>query len=383
MDMRPDLRALISAYWPRPMTGSWRDHARAAVGAGLGILLTGLLAHGALQGDWQGTVSLIAPMGASAVILFCLPSSPLAQPWAMLAGNTIAASTGVLWAQCLPQQLVWAAALAMLCAIVLMFGLRCLHPPSGAVALTAVLGGEAIHRLGWTFVWWPVLANSLCLLLIAWLYHRLTGFRYPVSHQVPPPQAPAHLHYQFGFQRDDLQAALGQMHEVLDIETEQLQALLQQTELIAYQRKLEAITCQQIMRPAPLRFAFGEPLETAWQQMQATPEPAVPVVNPAGLVLGLLSIHDFLRHAEIHTYRAVTPALQKLIRWTRGTHSQKPEVVGQIMQRPVVTIEESMHLIHTIPLMTSHHLQCLPVVNARGQLVGLLTQTDIIQALYR
>ncbi len=377
------LQSLKSAYWPRRMTGTWRDHARASLGAGLGILITGWLAHWALHGNWQGTVTLIAPMGASAVILFCLPSSPLAQPWAMLAGNTLAASIGVLCAQGLPQHLVWAAALAMLCSIALMFALRCLHPPSGAVALTAVLGGPAIHQLGFQFVWWPVLANSVCLMVSATLFHRLTGFRYPVSHQAPATPAPAHLQYQFGFQREDLQAALGEMHEVLDIETEQLQALLQHTELIAYQRKLEAITCQQIMRPAPLTFAFGEPLETAWQHLQTAAEPAVPVVNPARLVLGLLSVTDFLRHAEAHSYRAVTPALQRLIHWTRGTHSQKPEVVGQIMQTPVVTIEESMHLIHTIPLMTSHHLHCLPVVNARGQLVGVLTQTDIIQALYR
>ena len=65
------------------MTGTLRDYARAAIGAGLGILCTGLIALSVVPGDWHSAVFLIAPMGASAVILFCLPSSPLAQPWAI------------------------------------------------------------------------------------------------------------------------------------------------------------------------------------------------------------------------------------------------------------------------------------------------------------
>ncbi len=379
----PDLSARLKPYWPRRMTGSLRDHARAALGAGLGILMTGLIALQALPGDWHGAVFLIAPMGASAVILFCLPSSPLAQPWSLLAGNTLAALAGVFFAQCLPQSLVWAAALAMLSAIGLMFALRCLHPPSGAVALTAVLGGDAIHQLGYGFIWWPVLANSLLLVLSAWLYHRLTGFRYPVPLQEPTPNTPSHMHYQFGFRPEDVQAALGQFHEVLDIHPQQLQRLLEQTELIAYRRKLEDIQCRQIMRPVTLTLEFGDALETAWQSILTHTEPAIPVVNKAHLVLGLLSLSDFMRHAGTSSYHEVAPALQRLIRWSPTTHSDKPEVVGQIMTTPAITIRDDMHLMHSIPLMTSHHLQLLPVVDASGKLVGILTQTDVIRALYR
>ena len=52
-------------------------------------------------------------------------------------------------------------------AIAAMFTLRCLHPPSGAVALTAVLGGPAVASLGYGFVLWPVALNSVILLSIA------------------------------------------------------------------------------------------------------------------------------------------------------------------------------------------------------------------------
>ncbi len=378
-----ELPSFLKPYWPRRMTGTLRDYARAAIGAGLGILSTGLIALNVVPGDWHSAVFLIAPMGASAVILFCLPSSPLAQPWAIVAGNTLAALAGVLFTQLLPQQLVFAAALAMLSAIGLMFALRCLHPPSGAVALTAVLGGDAIHSLGYSFVWWPVLVNSLLLVLTAWLYHTLTGYRYPVTHHEHAANSPTHMHYQFGFKQEDLQTALGQFHEVLDIHPEQLQSLLEQTELIAYRRKLEAIECREIMRPVSTTLQFGDALETAWQAILKQTEPAIPVVNKAQLVIGLLSVSDFMRHAKAESYREVAPALKRLIRWSPTTHSDKPEVVGQIMTTPVITISEHMHLMHTIPLMTSHHLQLLPVVDRANKLVGILTQTDVIRALYR
>jgi CBS domain-containing membrane protein len=373
----------LKAYWPRPVTGSLRDHARAAIGAGLGILVTGLVAHAALSGDWLTNIFLIAPMGASAVILFCLPSSPLAQPWAILAGNTVSAFCGVFFAHLLPAHIAYAAALAMLSAITLMFALRCLHPPSGAVALTAVLGGEAVFNLGYGFVWWPVLANSALLVISAWLYHTLTGYRYPAVQIDSKPTSPEHMKYQFGFKQEDLQAALGQFHEVLDISPDSLQALLQQTELIAYHRKLEEIECRHVMRPVADTLQFGDTLEDAWQILLQQAEPAIPVVNKANLVIGLLSVADFMRHAKPEEFNQVAPAIRKLIRWSPTIHSSKPEVVGQIMATPVITILQDMHLMHTIPLMTTHHLQLVPVVDQHNKLVGILTQTDIIRALYR
>jgi CBS domain-containing membrane protein len=97
----------------------------------------------------------------------------------------------------------------------------------------------------------------------------------------------------------------------------------------------------------------------------------------------LLSVADFMQHAKPEKFNQVAPALKKLIRWSPTTHSNKPEVVGQIMATPVITILENMHLMHTIPLMTSHHLQLVPVVDQHNKLVGILTQTDIIRALYR
>ena len=377
------LRQLLKAYLPPAITGRWPDHLRAACGAGLGILFTGWLSQHWLAPDWLTTLFLVAPMGASAVILFCLPSSPLAQPWSLLVGNLTAACCGVFFAQHFASQPALAAALAMTSAVGGMFLLRCIHPPSGAVALTAVLGGPAIHALGYQFIFWPILGNSLLLVIAALIYHRLTGHVYPARWSAAASTTPAHLHYQFGFQREDLQAALRQFDEVIDISTDKLQTLLESTEMIAYQRKLEAILCLHIMRPAPAMLEYGDSLEDAWRLLLSQPEPAIPVVNKARLVIGLLGQADFIQHAQPESFSQVAPKFKRLIRRSHTTHSKKPEVVGQIMTTAPVTIREDAHIMHLIPLITTHHLQLIPVVSADNRLVGILTQTDVIRALYR
>lgn len=89
--------------------------------------------------------------GASSVLLFAVPTSPLAQPWNVIVGNTLAGIIGVACAQWIPD-LTTAFSVAVGFAIFLMMTTDSLHPPSGAVAITAVLGGAAIHKLGFYFV---------------------------------------------------------------------------------------------------------------------------------------------------------------------------------------------------------------------------------------
>ena len=178
------MRRYLRSFIPDRSPVSFRERARTAFGGLVGILVTGLLSR-----VWLGHAAtlpvLIAPMGASAVLLFAVPASPLAQPWSIIGGNLVAAIVGVTAAAAIPNP-VLAAAVAEGCAIALMMLLRCVHPPSGAVALTAVLGGPAIVRLGYGFVLWPVIANSLLLLLSALAFNNLTGRRYPHGSAVSP-----------------------------------------------------------------------------------------------------------------------------------------------------------------------------------------------------
>ena len=192
------------------------DRVRAGIGAGIAIALTGIAAAW-LTG--AGSVPLlVAPIGASAVLVFAVPASPLAQPWPLIGGNMLSALWGMLVAHVVPDHAV-AAGLAVGGAIVVMSLLRCLHPPGGAVALAAVLAaGQA--RPDWLFPWLPVVIDSALLVLGGIVFHRLVRHAYPHRTAAPAPSSAA------AFASEDVDAALAEMHESFDIARADLDALL-------------------------------------------------------------------------------------------------------------------------------------------------------------
>jgi CBS domain-containing membrane protein len=213
------LRLFLARLWPHPLAVSKKHVVIAGLGAGIGLILTSLLSHWVL-----GELNLwfVAPVGASAVLLFGLPASPLAQPWAIVGGNSLSALAGVTVSQLIPDPAL-ACGVAACVAILLMFQLRCLHPPGGAVALTAILGGPSVQQLGYHFVLTPILLNSLA------------GRRYP--HPLAPEEVkPDPVAMPVPLTRADLHQAL-QDGELLDIDEDDLQALLLRAEEIAQRRQ--------------------------------------------------------------------------------------------------------------------------------------------------
>ncbi|CAI2461979.1 HPP family [Serratia liquefaciens] len=218
--------------WPHPLAVGKKEILLSSVGAGLGLMIAGWISHFVL-----GEVNLwfIAPMGASAVLLFGVPNSPLAQPWSIVGGNMSAAAVGVSTSLLIADPGL-ACGVAAALAIGLMFKLRCLHPPGGAVALTAILGGPGIHQLGYSFVLYPVLLNSVLLALLAIVFNNLAGRRYP--HPLAPTEAkPANLPIDaVSITRADLHEALMQ-GELFDIDEDDLQEILLRAEQLAHQRQ--------------------------------------------------------------------------------------------------------------------------------------------------
>lgn len=169
------LRIFLGRLKPHALPVARRHIVLGSIGAGTGLAVTSMFSHWLL-----GEVNLwfIAPMGASAVLLFGVPSSPLAQPWSIVGGNVLSALIGVTVGMLVPDAAL-ACGLAAALAIAGMYFLRCLHPPGGAVALTAILGGAGVHSEGYHFVLTPVLLNSLMLALLAIVFNNLVGRRYP------------------------------------------------------------------------------------------------------------------------------------------------------------------------------------------------------------
>ncbi|GJI96600.1 membrane protein [Duganella caerulea] len=378
------MRALLDRWLPSPTTASRREQLRAAGGALFGLLLTALLG----QSMAPGALFLVAPIGASSVLLFALPASPLAQPWSAIGGNVVSGLMGVLcvryFGDVLSTPLL--CALAASTAIAAMFALRCLHPPGGAVALTAVIGGPAIHAAGFAFPLVTVLVDTTLLAVMAMLYNNLTGRRYPHAQQSTHPNPHATKDavptVRLGFKPEDLDAVLKQYNQVLDISRDELESLFMQTEQRAYQRRFGIISCADIMSRDIISAEFGTSLEEAWQQMRTHRVAALPVLNRARRVIGIVTQTDFLEHGGLDDYRSIRHQLQRFLRKSGVTHTEKAEVVGQIMTQHPTTARLDTPIVDLVPLMADSGFHHIPIVDEEQRFAGIITQSDLVAALY-
>ncbi|QBE63465.1 HPP family protein [Pseudoduganella lutea] len=379
------VRSLFSVLLPAPSTASMTERLRASAGALLGLLVTGTVAHLMLGPD---AIWLVAPMGASSVLLFCLPASPLAQPWSVIGGNVISALVAAACVRWLGHlmPLPALAAVGTALAIAAMFFMRCLHPPGGAAGLTAVIGGPAVHAAGFSFALGPVLVDSLLLVTAAILYNNLTGRRYPHAQTLTHPNPHATKDdvptVRLGFKPEDLDAVLQRYGQVLDISRDDLEALFLQTELRAYQRRFGVISCGDIMSRDVVTAEFATPLTEAWLAMRGRHLAALPVLNPARRVIGIVTQSDFLKHSGLDDYRGMREKLKEFLKPTGLSHTEKAEVVGQIMTpRPRVARTDTP-IVDLVPLMADAGLHHIPVVDAEERFVGIVTQSDVVAALY-
>ncbi|UKK84556.1 HPP family protein [Sphingopyxis sp. BSN-002] len=209
---------------------SLRDRAIGSIGALIGIAAAGAVCLALFP---AATPWIVAPIGASAVLLFAVPASPLAQPWSIIGGNGVSAIFGILVTGFVPQPEL-AAALAVGGAILIMSLLRCLHPPGGAAALSAVIGGHSLQSGHAAHLLLPILANSLLLVGAGWLFHRFSGHSYP--HRAKPVEGKAVVPAASGLLMADIDAALDDLGETFDISREDLALLLDRAELHAEAR---------------------------------------------------------------------------------------------------------------------------------------------------
>jgi CBS-domain-containing membrane protein len=132
------------------------------IGGAVGIGSIALLAHS------QGVPLLMAPFGATCVLLFAAPDAPLAQPRNVVGGHFISSLVGLLFLKFVgagPVEMGLAVGLA----IALMQLTRTVHPPAGADPLVVMMSSNT----GWSFLAAPVLASAVLLVLIALLINNV------------------------------------------------------------------------------------------------------------------------------------------------------------------------------------------------------------------
>jgi len=176
----------------------------------------------------SGTLIMVTSMGATAVLLFAVPQGALSQPWAVLGGHLLSAFVGVTCHQWFPDE-VWTSALAVGLAVGVMHYCRCMHPPGGATALAAVIGGAEIYRLEYYYLFMPILVNVVSILLMAILFNACFSWRRYPAHltrrQLLKPTAAADR--QFELTQEDFSAAMEQLNSYVDVTSESLTQLLE------------------------------------------------------------------------------------------------------------------------------------------------------------
>ena len=193
------------------------------VGGFLGILLIAFITFHTT--DVNNAVIIVPSMGASAVLLFAVPHGKLSQPWALFGGHIISALIGVTCFKFIADPFL-AAGLAVGLAIGAMHLLSCIHPPGGATALAAVIGGPAIHELGFSYALVPILINVLVIFVVAVGFNAMFAWRrYPASLArkiEKPTHAEAGAIDLSSITQTDLDYAIKQMDLLIDITADDL-----------------------------------------------------------------------------------------------------------------------------------------------------------------
>ena len=335
---------------------------------------------------WPDNPMIIASMGASAIILFFIPGSPLAQPWPFVGGQLISAVVGMACALNIAD-ISTAAATAVGASILLMLILRCLHPPGAATSLAPIMAGSSISSLGYSFVIVPVGINVLIMLVLAiiinrWVMDRPYPSPLPVKKQKRQRHRITEPSHQIGFTEQDLNSALKESDVFIDMTHAELSHLFTQVEINSFKRVKGNILCSDIMIKDVATVEFGTEVEQAWEIMRDQKLKAMPVVDRANRVIGIITWNDFFKFIDLNAYQSFQDKFRNFIRRTADVTASKPEAVGLIMTSSVMTLPETTHIADLVALMSTQGHRQIPVVNSEQRLVGMVYQANLIAALY-
>lgn len=351
-----DLPDWLRGFRPQSLTYRPADYLRGGIGSLLGLLAAAWSANYFNLGP-ETVPFIVAPMGASAVLLFAAPASPLAQPWSVVGGNIISSLIGVAAARLIPDTAV-AAACSVAVAIVVMCALRCLHPPGGACALFAAVATSSVADEGFFFAVSPVAVNTVFLLIVAILINNLTGRRYP--HQTPrgTPGGPTTATQRVGLQLADIREAISRLDQGLDVLPGDVLALVQEAEARAVDRQLGRLVVRTVMQRDVTTVRTFESIYRVRMVFHHNHVKAVPVVDEDRHVLGIITIYDLFRLELVNL-----------------------DPVKSIMSSPVITVRGDAPVASLVALMTEQGLRHIPVVDEDNRIEGIVTRAELIAVL--
>ncbi|TWD50631.1 CBS domain-containing membrane protein [Agrobacterium vitis] len=373
---------ILRSFGPVVARTSAVEAARAGFGALLGLGLVGLFLLSPSV-DLRLGLYLVAPFGATSVLLFAVPNSPLAQPWSAIVGNTSAALVGVAVSMMVNDPAL-RIALAVGLAITAMMTLRAVHPPAGAVAMTAAMSPAAVHDLGFWFALTPVAAGTAALVLVAIVYAKLTGRHYPFRQFDAPNQhgtqdaAPLK---RLGLSEQELTTILDRYRQTFNLGVEDLARLIGAAEMQAATHHASPTTAADIMSRNLITVKKDTPLSEVADLFRRHRFTSLPVVGENSKFLGVIfQIHLISRAREdaLRLDRGFLPALKRLVDRER----EKPVLAADIMSVTIPRAITSTPMSVLMPMMSEGDVDAVPVLEY-DKIVGIVTRTDLIAAMAR
>jgi CBS domain-containing membrane protein len=128
---------------------------------------------------------------------------------------------------------------------------------------------------------------------------------------------------------------------------------------------------------------FGTSLQEAWALLRKHGVKALPVVDKLHRIVGIITLADFMRHAKVDVHESFGERLREFVKRSTTMHSDKPEVVGQIMTRQVRVASADRHVVELMALFSEGGHHHIPIIGEKNKLVGIITQSDFVKALHR
>jgi CBS domain-containing membrane protein len=332
----------------------------------------------------ENSAILVSSMGASAVLLFVVPSSTMAKPWPFAAGQMISALVGIYVAH-YEADFVRASALAVGLSVLLMLLLRCLHPPGAATALASLHTTVNADLPDFSFLLMPVGVNVVIMLMITLLVNRLIV---PCL-QLVKTQIPAHLTNQndqqghlLGINTGDIEQVIQRFDKFLDIDPDNLCQLLTQLHLLAFQKNAAIKTCSDIMQCNIITVEYATEVEWAWTLMHEHHLKVLPVLDKSKRVIGIVTHYDFLKHIKLTPYQSFQDKLLSFLKPSLDVTTQKPEVMGHIMTRKVKMLSADAHIAELVPLVVNEGHHHVPIVDDEERFIGLVFQSNLLTTLF-
>lgn len=336
---------------------------RAGLGALVGIsLCAGVVGLSSGLGDLS--LYLVAPLGATAVLVFCVPNSPLAQPWSAFVGNVTSALIALWVVQVVPAP--WTVGVAVGGAITAMMIVRALHPPGGAVALLTALEPASAIEAGPLYALLPVGLTTATLVLAGVAYNRATGRAYPFRQPATEPAGDPTL--RLGLSNDQLGALLDRFNQTTNLGITDLGRLLAAAEAEAAHHRFDGTICADIMTTDLITVRPDTTLTQAARLFRRHAIKSLPVVDDDMTLQGLVLQADLLESVAPRT----RPATWRL-RVPRRT-------VSDVMRTVDGAVPHDLAVGTLLNRLAKQGNEVIPVMKAR-QLVGILTRSDIIRLL--